>query len=119
MIDHRGIVLPLPPFFPRVRTVSGKGLKVGQGGGRDPLFVICFAREDYRIITRGRVKGLALVARGIWAFEDAQTLGISNYIPRIRVLRSSWNGHVSPKSSRRIGTSIITPLIRFLARIFG
>lgn len=118
MIDHRGIVLPLPPFFPRVRTVSGKGLKVGQGG-RDPLFVICFAREDYRIITRGRVKGLALVARGIWAFEDAQTLGISNYIPRIRVLRSSWNGHVSPKSSRRIGTSIITPLIRFLARIFG
>lgn len=69
MIDHRGIVsLPpfLPPFFPRVRTVSGKGLKVGQGE-ENPLFVICFAREDYRVITRGRVKGL--VARGIWAFE--------------------------------------------------
>lgn len=59
MIDHRGIVsLPpsLPPFFPRVRTVSGKGLKVGQGE-ENPLFVICFAREDYRVITRGASQG--------------------------------------------------------------
>lgn len=66
-------------------------------GGRDPLFVICFAREDYRIITGGRVKGLALVARGIWAFEDAQTLGISNYIPRIRVLRGTDTCHRNPR----------------------
>lgn len=52
MIDHRGIVLPLPPFFPRVRRVSGKGLKVGQGGEGTPylLFVL---REKIIALLRG------------------------------------------------------------------
>lgn len=80
------------------------------------LFVL---REKIIALLRGGESRVSLLV-GFGRSKDAQTLGISNYIPRIRVLRSSWNGHVSTKSSRAgpvyTGTSIITPLIRFLGK---
>lgn len=80
------------------------------------LFVL---REKIIALLRGGESRVSLLV-GFGRSKDAQTLGISNYIPRIRVLRSSWNRHVSTKSSRAgpvyTGTSIITPLIRFLGK---
>lgn len=60
------------------------------------LFVL---REKIIALLRGGESRVSLLV-GFGRSKDAQTLGISNYIPRIRVLRSSWNRHVSTKSSR-------------------
>lgn len=67
MIDHRGL-LSLDPF------TKGLELTALEGNGCP---VICFAREDYRVITpsESRVPKITL------GFEDTQTLGFSNYIP--------------------------------------
>lgn len=105
VIDHRGIVLSLPPSLFSSRASSFRKRVEGWpkvGGIPFICYLLCARRLSRYYAGASQGSCSDLVARGIWAFEDAQTLGISNYIPRIRVLRSSCpnEGHVSPKSSR-------------------
>lgn len=72
MIDHRGLLSSDPFTKGLEHTASG-----GWGGGCP---VICFAREDYRVITLSESRVPKITPR----LEDTQTLGFSNYIPELR-----------------------------------
>lgn len=100
-----------------MRTVSGKGLKVGQGE-ENPLFVICFAREDYRVITRGASQG----SRCSWDLGVRKTRKhLASRITFLELgfcdLRGTDTCQRNPRGQAQYtGTSIITPLIRFLGK---
>ena len=58
MIDHQGLLSLSLSLLLFHRKVSTKGLKLAKG--QEPP-VICFAREDYRVITRDVSQGSSVI----------------------------------------------------------